>query len=153
MPMTPLVGDGATALEVIHDALAAAGYGTPQQDLFMGLELDGEIDSSTGTNIPDAITVLQEEDGIPTLTMGRPVALENPRIQVIMRGAPGDYLGPKRRAVSARYYVAALSNYTARGVTMQTALPLGSVLPLGKDPAGRHRFSINFTAVTEPTNA
>lgn len=153
MPMTPTIGDGATALEVIHDALAAAGYGTSGQDLFLGLEMDGEIDSTAATTVPDAITVLQEEDGIPTLTMGRPVALENPRIQVIMRGAPDDYIGPKRRAVSARYYIAGLTNYASRGVTILTALPLGSVLPLGKDPAGRHRFSINFTAVTEPTNA
>lgn len=153
MPMTPLVGDGATALEVIHDALAAAGYGTPLTDLWMGMEMDGEIDSGLGTNVPDAITVVVEEDGIPNLTMGTPVAMENPRIQVIMRGAPGDYLGPKRRAVSARYYIAALTNYASRGVTIQTALPLGSVLPLGKDAAGRHRFSINFTAVTEPTYA
>lgn len=152
MPMTPVLADGATALDVIFEALAVAGYGTATQDLFVGLELDGEIDSAAATDIPDAITVVQEEDGIPTLTMGTPVALENPRIQVIMRGAPGDYQNPKRRAVSARYYIASLKDYAYQGVVLKTALPLGSVLPLGKDGAGRHRFSINFTAVTEPTN-
>jgi hypothetical protein len=150
--MPSLIGDGATALEVIHDAIGAGGLGyTSGTNLFMGLEPDGTLASATGTTIPDAAVFITEGDGIPDLTMGLPVAVERPTIQIMARGAKGDYLGPKQAAMLLRYFVASLENETRRGVTVTAAVPLGSVLPLGLDEAGRHRFTVNFNVAQEPT--
>ena len=149
--MPNLIPSGATALEVCVDAIAAAGYAVEGQTMFLGLEVDGEVDAAVDSAIPDAITIVSEADGVPDLTFGTPVALENPRIQVITRGAPEDYTGPKQQAMRIRYHLASLADYTSRGLTMQACIPLGSLLPLGKDANGRHRFSINFTATTNPS--
>ncbi|WIC89049.1 minor capsid protein [Arthrobacter phage Ottawa] len=149
--MPNLIPSGATALEVCADAIAAAGYAVEGSTMFLGLEVDGDIDKGLATIVADAITVVTEADGVPYLTYGLPVALENPRIQVITRGAPEDYPGPKQQAMRIRYHLASLHDYTSRGVTLHAAVPLGSILPLGKDANGRHRFSINFTATTSPS--
>lgn len=149
--MPNLIASGATALEVCADAIHAAGLATEAVDMFLGTEIDGDIDKGLATIVPDVVTVVLEADGTPTLTMGLAVALENPRIQVITRGEPKDYVTPKRAAMRIRYELASLRDYTSRGLTMQTCLPLGSILPLGMDANGRHRFSVNFTATTNPS--
>lgn len=140
----------ATALEVIADAIAAAGHGTIGTDLFMGLEVDGPVDSAADSEIPDAIVTVTEGEGIPEQTFGKAVALERPTITVTVRGETGDYIGPKLKAIAIRYEVAALSDYTSRGLRLLTANPLGSILPLGVDTEGRHRFSVKFNASADP---
>lgn len=149
--MPEVIASGATALEVIADAIAAAGIATEGADLWLGQELDGEVNTQYGTHIPDACVVVTEGDGLPSLTMGTAVALENPTVQVQVRGAVGDYLGPKKVALDIRYSVAALKDYTSRGVRLLSAPPLGSLLPLGPDANGRHRFTVKFTATTDPS--
>lgn len=140
-----------TALEVVADAIASLGYGTEGTDMFLGLEVDGDIDTAGGLILPDALVIVTEGEGLPSLTMGTPVALENPVVQVLIRGAKDDYPGAKRKALGIRYGVAALSDYESRGLRLLTAAPLGSLLPLGPDTNGRPRFTVKFTATTDPS--
>lgn len=149
--MPELITSGATALEVLADAIVAGGYGVEGVSLFMGLEVDGDLDAALATTIPAEVVIVTEGDGLPYLTMGLPVALEAPHIQVMVRGAVGDYPGPKRKAMGIRYHLAALANYQSRGLRLLTAAPLGSILPLGVDAEGRHRFTVNFNATTDPS--
>lgn len=149
--MPNLIPSGATALEVIADAISAWGYGTLGEGLFLGIEVDGPVDSAEDDFTPDAAVFVTEGEGIPDLTMGTAIALENPTITVTVRGQTGDYVGPKNIAMDIRYKVAALADYTSRGVRVLTANPLGSLLPLGPDTEGRHRMTVKFNVTTDPS--
>ena len=149
--MPSIIASGATALEVLTDAIAANGHGTIGTSIFMGLEVDGPVDAAADSIIPAAVVIVTEGDGIPDFTFGTPIALENPTVQVLVRGDVGDYTGPKRKAMTIRYEIASLRDYTSRGLRVLNANPLGSVLPLGTDAEGRHRFTVNFNATTDPS--
>lgn len=149
--MIELVGGGATAGDIVMDAMAAAGLGTPAQDLFCLFLPDGDIDAALGTEVPGLVRVISEEDDQPHLTMGTIVALEGQRVQVIVRGAIGeDPLVAKAEALRIRYTIGALSDFESRGLKLLNASPQGSLLPLGRDARGREQFSLNFRTTMEP---
>lgn len=131
-----------TGLELVRDIIAEAGLGQPHVDLFMAKD--------PGTVQAGIVTLVQESDDIPHLTMGTAVAVESQQVNVIVYGDPEDYGTPRARAMRLRYLIAAQSDYVSRGVRMLAAIPLGNALPLGRDQRERELFSINFTVTWEP---
>lgn len=131
-----------TALELVGDLLVEAGLGTYATDLFLTRD--------PGTKTAGLCTIVQEGDGLPSTTFGRGVAVESNSVTVIVYGDPEDYAGPRARARTIRYLLAAQGNYVSRGVTMYAAVPRGGVLPLGRDGLSREMFSVTADVSWEP---
>lgn len=139
---TPQGTTAITALELVGDVIVEAGYGVAGTNLFLTRD--------PGTNTAGLTTIVQEGDGIPLITMGRPVAVENNSVTIIVYGQPEDYEAPCLRARTLRYLIAAQTDYTSRGVKMHAAIPRGGALPLGRDALGREMFSITLDVSWEP---
>lgn len=139
---TPQAAGEITALELVGDAIAEAGYGTLAVDLFLTRD--------PGQTTTGLCTIVQEGDGIPKATFGLGVAVESQAVTIIVYGEPEDYLTPRARARTLRYLLAAQGNYTSRGVTMMAATPRGGVLPLGRDALSRELFSLTLDVVWSP---
>lgn len=102
---------------------------------------------------PDACVVLQQYEGqAPTFTMGNAVsALENPRIQLNVRGLREDYPGAYQWAVKLRNILGGItSSISLSGLTIIRLEPLGIPNPIGYDPVDRPRFTVNFQAHIQP---
>lgn len=137
-----------TAMEVIRDLIVERGWGVAGTDLHLGVDPD-----LTPAESGSLHTFLTEGDEMPHETMGLPVAAEASTIQVVVRGLPDDYLTPRGRALDLRYFLLSQGEQTRRGVRLLGLVPIGGVLPLGRDGHQRDRFSLNFTAVWEAARA
>lgn len=134
-----------TGLEICRDALAAAALGlTPAVNLFMADEPDSTVD------VPGCTVLLTEFDGVPALTMGTPIAVENQMVQVKVRGDAEDYTTPKDLAARIRYTLVAKGEHTTRSVRVLGITPVGGVLALGRDSRERPEFTVNVNVAWEP---
>lgn len=88
--------------------------------------------------------------GDSEFTMGTIVALEHTRVDVILYGNPNDLNNVRKEAMRVRYLVVSKSDYTAGGLRMLKAMPVGGVEYLGRDPNDRSQFMVSFDVTTEP---
>jgi hypothetical protein len=139
---TPQPTTEITALELVGDCIIEAGYGTASVDLFLTRD--------PGTTTAGLTTIVQEGDGLPAATFGRPVAIEHTAVTIVVYGDPEDYTTPRARARTLRYLLAAQGDYVSRGVRMLAAVPRGGVLPLGRDALSRELFSLTLDVAWEP---
>ena len=125
-----------TILESVGDFLASNGQGTLGTNLFLSLMPD----------TPDAcVSVYEDEGGEPMVSLGGSgLQLDQPNIQVIVRGARDDYPGTRDKANAIRLLLGALTDQTISGVRILSMTPLGSVLPMGVDDKHRPMVSANF---------
>ncbi len=126
-----------TILEAIGNYLVAQGQGTLGTNLFL----------SRMPETPDAcICIYEGEGGLPEFTMGNTI-LDNPAIQIIVRGTREDYVTTRDKAQTIRLLLSQLANQTLSGVTVLRVSPIGSVLPMGLDKNDRPMVSTNYRAI------
>lgn len=131
-----------TILEAVGDYLQAQGVGTLGTDLFLAVMPE----------TPDACVCVYETQGFaPQETMGSAAfAVDRPGLQVICRGARGDYPGARDKAVSVRNLLAALLETTVSGVHILRVTADGGVAPMGEDQNGRPMVSSNYSCQVLP---
>lgn len=127
-----------TILESVGNYLAANGHGTLGTNLFL----------SRMPESPDVcVTVYENEGGIPDFTMGSSGAfMDEPAIQIIVRGAPETYATVQQEADSIRRLLSQVANQTLSGQYVLRIYPSGSLLPMGLDEMDRPLISVNFRA-------
>lgn len=131
-----------TILEAVGDYLQAQGQGTLGTNLFLAMMPE----------TPDALVCVYEGPGIaPLETMGSAAfAVDQPGLQVITRGARGDYPGARDKARAVRSLLAAVTETTLSGVHVMRISADGSLLPMGEDQNGRPMVSMNFSCAVRP---
>jgi hypothetical protein len=85
------------------------------------------------------------------MTMGSAAfAVDQPGLQVIVRGARADYPGARNKALTVRGLLAAITETTISGIHVMRVSADGSLLPMGEDQNGRPMVSTNFSCVVRP---
>lgn len=132
----------ATILEALGNYLQAQSVGTLGTNLFL----------STMPESPDFLIAVYETSGEnPMFTMGAAAtAIDRPSVQVLVRGARGDYVTARDTAYTIRGLLGALTNTTLSGVNVMRVEPQGWLLPLGDDENARPVISQNFDCMTRP---
>lgn len=131
-----------TILEAIGDYLQAQSQGTLGSTLFLAMMPE----------TPDACVCVYESPGLaPMETMGSAAfAVEQPGLQVICRGAKGDYPGARNKAVTIRRLLAAITETSISGIHIMRISADGSLTPVGEDQNGRPMVTINFSCAVRP---
>ena len=129
-------------LEAVGDYLQAQGQGTLGTNLFLAMMPE----------TPDACVCVYETSGLaPMMTMGSAAfAVDQPGLQVIVRGARADYPGARDKALTVRGLLAAITETTISGVHVMRVSADGSLLPMGEDQNGCPMVSTNFSCVVRP---
>jgi hypothetical protein len=106
---------------------------------------------------PDVIGTLYEYSGMmPEGRFGvRGIGYEHPACQLVFRGAPLDYDGPRAKAEIAYHYLAdILPGPLGAGVTTEylTVKPVQTPFPIKPlDAQNRHYIGFNFYIMKEPS--
>lgn len=126
-------------LNEIVTHLSAQGLGSFGTDIFIGKLPDK----------PDACGVVYEYGGVPPeFGFGAAgVKWETPAVQVVFRGAPHDYAGPRAKAETAYRALAAVGGQSLSGTFYHWIHPLQSPALLQRDDA--ERVSIVFSVLAE----
>jgi hypothetical protein len=131
-----------TVLEAVGDYLQAQGVGTLGTNVFLAVMPEA----------PEACVCVYETPGFaPMETMGSAgIAVDRSGLQVIARGARGDYPGARDKAQTVRTLLAAVVEQTLSGVHVLRITPDGAFLPMGEGPDGCPMVSVNFSCVVRP---
>ncbi len=125
--------------------LAAEGLGTVETDLFWA-----EMPAT-----PDACGTVYESGGSgPEMGLGSSaVAFENPAVQIVFRGAPNDYSGPRAKAQAALVAMVGISvEQVLTGTKYLIVRALQQPFPMGgKDENKRWRIVCNYLIEKEPS--
>ncbi len=132
-----------TALELIADWLVSVTPGVAIND---GVYLQYKQEA-TGM-----VRYLEMEDGEGVATMGKNVAWENPTIIITVLGDVGKVQAPKDEAVRIKYKLAALVDYTSRGLTAHVASHV-RIQELGKDGNDRTAYTVTAELMVTPSYA
>jgi hypothetical protein len=129
-------------LDELGSFLASAGVGTVGADLFLAHEPPD----------PDALIALYEYGGsAPVHAQGADApALEMPRVQVVARGARGDYAEARARAERAYRSLDGIANRTIQNAWYVRVRALQSPFSLGPDANGRYRIAFNAEITKAP---
>jgi hypothetical protein len=136
-------------LNEIAAKLAALGLGTLGVDLFIGFL----------PATPPACGAVYEQGGLaPELGFGQPgILFETPALQVVFRGAPGDYAGPRAKAEAAYQGLAAVEAQTLSAGAGGTSAfyhwihPQQAPFLLDRDDSQRVRIAFNALCEKEPS--
>jgi len=110
------------------------------QNLFLG-RLPAEA--------PNASVLVQPYPGrAPSLTMGiEAIAIDNLKIQLLIRGEPEDYPDTYAWADTIRTALASIvGTQVIDGIHILRMAPLGTISPMPYDDGNRPKFTINFEA-------
>lgn len=131
-----------TILEAVGDYLQAQNQGTLGTNLFLAVMPES----------PDACVCIYDTPGLsPMMTMGSSAfAVEQPGLQVITRGARGDYPGARDKAKAVRALLAGIIETSISGIHIMRVEAEGSFLPMGEDQNGRPMISMNFSCAVRP---
>lgn len=125
--------------------LAAEGLGTVETDLFWA-----EMPAT-----PDACGTVYEGGGSgPEMGLGSSaVVVENPTVQIVFRGAPNDYSGPRAKAQLALAAMVGISvEQVLTGTKYLIVRALQQPFPMGgKDENKRWRIACNYLIEKEPS--
>jgi Bacteriophage minor capsid protein len=122
--------------------LQAQGLATLGTDLFLGgLPVD-----APNITTQDAISALTETPGFPAAYVHTPlgVSVEQPVVQLLVRGAPYDYVGARTQAQALYLALGKISNQVLSGTFYFWAMPIQSVFKLRDDDMGRPIMSVQF---------
>lgn len=72
------------------------------------------------------------------------ITREYPRVQVIVRGEPDDYVTPRLKAQDVLRALSRVMTVTLTGVEYYTSTPMQSVFVLDRDELRRYTFAVNF---------
>lgn len=132
-----------TVLAEVGAFLQAQGIATLQTDLFRGALPDA----------PDACGVLYEYSGGPSeLGFGvNGVQFETSAVQVVFRGAPDDYDGPRARAEQAYRALATVQARDLSGAAYLLVTPQQAPFLLERDGQRRVLIACNYLCNKRPS--
>lgn len=132
-----------STLDEIGAYLATKGVGIVGTDLFLG-NMPAE---------PDVCGAVYEYGGERAeLGFGdEGVKFENPTLQVVFRGAPRDYQGPRAKAQTAFLELAKVQATILSGTRYLLVKPKQSPFEMKRDEAERVYIACNFDARKEPS--
>ena len=98
---------------------------------------------------PDSMVTIYENSGqSPQFTLGSGgIAIDMPMVQVLVRGAPDDYVTPRDKIDAIRSLLATVLEITVTGVNIMRLTPMGNINALGVDSKRRFTFSVNFSCL------
>jgi hypothetical protein len=130
-------------LDQIATFLATAGLGTVGADLFKGKL----------PNDPNACGALYEYGGLPPEGQFGATSFkhESPSVQVVFRGEPHDYEGPRAKAETAYRALTAVETQSLSGTFYNWIHALQSPFFLQRDDAERVVIACNFLCEKEPS--
>lgn len=134
-----------TVLDEVAALLASASLGVVGADLFIG----------TLPNDPPACCAIYEYGGLePTGQFGATgIQHESPAIQVVFRGAPNDYNGPRVKAAAAFQALTNVETQSLGGTFYHWIHAIQSPFFLQRDDAQRILIACNYLAEKEPSAA
>lgn len=100
----------------------------------------------TPANAEGLIREIAESEGTYKATFSPGLAIEQPDIEIGIRGVAGDYTTPQREAIRLRRLLARTENYTLNDITVMWFEPLGGILYMGRDESRRVMFTLRFKA-------
>lgn len=125
----------------------------------LGDYLNGKQQLVLATNLflakmPDSpdlcVTIFEYEGFAPMEVFGNtPYAVDQPRVQIIVRAARDDYKAAWDKLDAVRQLVSNLTDITISGTKILRVASLGSSIPLGLDDKDRPRLTTNFQAFVE----
>lgn len=116
-----------------------------------------DVDLTSGTNLfafrfpprPNfAVCVYEYEGGSPSFTMTSRT-VDQPRLQVVVRGEPDDYLTPRDKAESIRLLLDSTAGGVQSGKQVLRIEPTGTVYASGVDEENRPMVAVRFVAQVE----
>lgn len=131
-------------LDEVVAFLAAEGLGTVGTDLF----------KAKMPATPDACGCVYESGGFsPDMALGSLTPRsENPSIQVLFRGAPDDYTGPRVKAQTAFASLIGISvDQVLSGTMYWMVTALQQPFPLGQDDNDRWKIVCNYSVQKDPS--
>jgi Bacteriophage minor capsid protein len=129
-------------LDELGTHLQSLGLGVLADTLF----LDGFPEDAPGTSTPDLIAALVETPGFPPEAAHDSLepSREHPVVQLLVRGAPYDYVTPRQWAQQIWMALGSIHNRTLSGVFYLSVRPLQSVAKLRNDDYGRRIVTAQF---------
>ena len=125
----------------------------------LGDYLNGKEGLTQGTNLflskmpdtPDLCVTIYEYEGMAPSEHfgGNPYDVDQPRIQVVVRGARDDYPTARDKLHAVRALLSDLTDVTISTTKILRVASLGAYLPLGLDDRDRPRLSANFQCYVE----
>lgn len=94
----------------------------------------------------EVVLVQMYEGAAPVFSMGaEPIAIDNPKLQLLVRGNREDYPGTNDLAMTVRHILSTVvGNTTMSGLLVLRIQPLGMPNYIGVDDTDRPKFTINF---------
>jgi len=139
-----------SVLNELAAKLAALGVGTVGTDIFLG---------AMPEDVAACCALYEYGGSAPEFALGAPgVAFENPSVQVVFRGTPHDYAGPRAKAETAYRGLAAVEatalSAGAGGTSSfyHTVHPMQSPFLLRRDESERVYIATNY-AITKELSA
>jgi Bacteriophage minor capsid protein len=122
--------------------LQTLGLGILSETLF----LDGFPQDAPGASTPDLVAALVETPGFPpdSIHNSPEPTREHPVVQLLVRGAPYDYVTPRQWAQQIWLALGSIRNTTLSGVFYLTVRPLQSVAKLRNDDYARRIVTAQF---------
>lgn len=132
-----------TILEAVGTYLQSNNVGTLGTNLFLAVMPEA----------PDACVAVYETQGVaPLMTMNNTAAwaIDRPGLQVVVRGARGDYPAARDKADQIRALLAKVTDQSLSGINVMRISPSGAVSPVGNDDNQRPMISVNFDCMVRP---
>ena len=128
-------------LDDLAAVLQTASLGELDHDIFIGARPD----------TPDVCTTLSERPSMPPIgTQDSSIRLERPRIQIVCRGLPNDYLAPRQQAEKV-YRALSLIRSTILGGASYVACIPSPPFPIGRDDSARYLICVNAEVTKTPS--
>lgn len=102
-----------------------------------------------GTAPEGLIRELTEDSGSFQATFQPGVAIEQPIIEVGIRGAAGDYTTPRNEAIKLRHLLTTVSDYVLDDIKVLHFEPIDGIFYMGRDDSKRVMFTLRFKAHVE----
>lgn len=134
-------------LDDLADYLSSGGLGAVGTGIFKGF--------MPAEPVQDAVIVVYETGGQEPIramgpTAGSTVVVERPSVQVVCRGAAGDYASPRATAQAVFQLLEGLPTRTINGVAYKFGSARQQPFGFGRDDAGRVLVACNYDIVKAP---
>lgn len=132
-----------SVLNELAAKLAALGVGTVGTDIFLG---------AMPEDVAACCALYEYGGSAPEFQLGvAGVVFENPSVQVVFRGVPHDYAGPRAKAETAYRGLAAVEAAPLSGTFFHWIHPMQSPFLLRRDESERVHIACNYACQKEPS--
>lgn len=106
-----------------------------------------------GTAPEGIVLELTEDSGTYQATFNAGTTVEQPIVEIGIRGLPADYKSPRNEAIRLRFLLSQVQNYVLNDITVLAFEPVDGIFYLGRDEQKRVMFTLRFKAHMETNYA